>query len=103
MNIQDMPMGTVEVFSSTFVRVETVKSSDERAAVIYKRVNTDDVVLEIELNGRGESEIKRLDKFFWNILLDGKPVTEADMARQTVALEFDIGADSRVINFRTKG
>jgi hypothetical protein len=102
MNIQEMPMGTVEVFSSTFVRVQTVKSSNDLASVVYTRVGSDDVVLEIELNGRGESEIKRLDKFFWNLLLDGKPVTEGDMARQTEALEFDIGADSRVINFRSK-
>jgi hypothetical protein len=102
MNIQDIPMGTVETFSSTYVRVETVKSSADLASVLYKRINTDDVVLEIELNGRGESEIKRLDKFFWNLLLDGRPVTEADMGRQTAALQFDIGADSRVINFRSK-
>ena len=102
MNIQDMPMGTAEVFASTFVRAETVKSAADRAALVYKQVNTDDVVLEIEINARGESEIKRLDKFFWNLLLDGQPTTEAAMTRQTVALQFDIGADSRVINFRTR-
>ncbi|MDQ2819270.1 MAG: hypothetical protein M3Y65_02530 [Pseudomonadota bacterium] len=102
MNIQDMPMGTQQIFSSAFVRMETVKSAADRAAVVYKQIDTDDVVLEIEINGRGESEIKRLDKFFWNLLLDGQPTTEAAMTRQTVALQFDIGADSRVINFRTR-
>jgi len=101
MNIQEMPMGTVEVFSSTFVRVETVKSDNERATILYKRVNSDDVVLEIELNDRGESEIKRLDKFFWNILLDGMPTSEGQMAQQDAALQFNIGAESRVINFRS--
>jgi hypothetical protein len=101
MNIQEMPMGTVEVFSSTFVRVETVKADNERAVVLYKKAHTDHVVLEIELNNRGESEIKRLDKFFWNILLDGMPTSEAEMAQQDAALQFNIGAESRVINFRS--
>jgi hypothetical protein len=101
MNIQEMPMGTVEVFSSTFVRVETVKADNERAFVLYKKAHTDHVVLEIELNNRGESEIKRLDKFFWNILLDGMPTSEAEMAQQDAALQFNIGAESRVINFRS--
>jgi hypothetical protein len=101
MDIQEMPMGTVEVFSSTFVRVETVKADNERAFVLYKKAHTDHVVLEIELNNRGESEIKRLDKFFWNILLDGMPTSEAEMAQQDAALQFNIGAESRVINFRS--
>jgi len=101
MNIQEMPMGTAEVFSSTFLRIETVKSDNERASILYKKVNTEHVVLEIEVNNRGESEIKRLDKFFWNILLDGMPTSEAEMAGQDAALQFNIGAESRVINFRT--
>jgi hypothetical protein len=103
MNIQEMPIGTTEVFSSTWVRVETVKADNERASILYKKVNSDDVVLEIELNSRGESEIKRLDKFFWNLLLDGQPTSEGEMSRQTAALQFDIGAESRVINFRSNG
>jgi hypothetical protein len=101
MNIQEMPMGTVEVFSSTFVRVETVKADNDSATVLYKKAHTDHVVLEIALNDRGESEIKRLDKFFWNILLDGMPTSEAEMAQQDAALQFNIGAESRVINFRS--
>lgn len=102
MVIQQLKIGTTEVISRDPLNVAATRTTHDNATIVYRRPETNEVILELDADLNGNMNVKFLDRFFWSFTLIGAPTTESEISSRISSLTFDVFPETRTIAFRPR-